>query len=99
MQKRGVLVIIGILLYNSQLLAMWGLTSLVDVIEEILTREPIGIAQPGAQLSLIDTLRYDPEAYWIKDAFAGLLFLAVYGITAIVMYRISRNIMDRKLEV
>jgi len=99
MQKRGVLVIIGILLYNIQLLAMWGLTSLVNVIEEILTREPIGIAQPGAQLSLIDTLRYDPEAYWIKDALGGLLFLAVYGITAIVMYRISRNIMDRKLEV
>ncbi|MEE5989361.1 MAG: hypothetical protein V3G41_01660 [Lachnospiraceae bacterium] len=98
MQKQGVIFIVGILLFNFQLLALWAVTGLADRIERALD-----VDLPGAvsvePFSFIDMLRYDPEAYWLKDIFFSLLFIAVYGITAIVMYRISRNIMDRKLEV
>lgn len=97
-QKQGVIFIAGILLFNFQLLALWAVTGLADRIERALD-----VDLPGAvsvePFSFIDMLRYDPEAYWLKDIFFSLLFIAVYGITAIVMYRISRNIMDRKLEV
>lgn len=97
-QKQGVIFIVGILLFNFQLLALWAVTGLADRIERALD-----VDLPGAvsvePFSFIDMLRYDPEAYWLKDIFFSLLFIAVYGITAIVMYRISRNIMDRKLEV
>ena len=98
MQKQGVIFIVGLLLFNFQLLALWAVTGLADRIERALD-----VDLPGAvsvePFSFIDMLRYDPEAYWLKDIFFSLLFIAVYGITAIVMYRISRNIMDRKLEV
>ncbi len=98
-QKRGVIFIIGTLLFDIQILAMWGLTCLVDVIEDAFAEGPFRSGQQAAYLSWIDSILYDPEKYWIKDVFAGLLFFVVYGITAIMMYRISRNIMDRKLEV
>ena len=98
MQKQGVIFIVGILLFNFQLLALWAVTGLADRIERALDVDLPGVVSVEP-FSFIDMLRYDPEAYWLKDIFFSLLFIAVYGITAIVMYRISRNIMDRKLEV
>ena len=98
MQKQGVIFIVGILLFNFQLLALWAVTGLADRIERALDEDLPGVVSVEP-FSFIDMLRYDPEAYWLKDIFFSLLFIAVYGITAIVMYRISRNIMDRKLEV
>lgn len=99
MQKKGVIFIVGMVLFNIQLLVIWGITNLIEVIEADLSWYPLRSYRPVGRLSFIDFLRYDSEGIWIKDVLFGLIFLAVYGITALVMYRICRNIMERKLEV
>ena len=99
MQKKGVIFIVGMVLFNIQLLVIWGITKLIEVIEADLSWDPLRSYRPVGQLSFIDFLRYDSEGIWVKDVFFALIFLAIYGITALVMYRICRNIMERKLEV
>ena len=99
MQKKGVIFIVGMVLFNIQLQVMWGITKLIEWIEADLAWYPLRSYRPVGRLSLIDFLRYDAEGVWIKDVLFALIFLSVYGITAFVMYSICRNIMDRKLEV
>ena len=99
MQKKGLIFIVGIVMFNIQMQLMWGITKLIEVIEADLSWYPLRSYRPVGRLSFIDFLRYDSEGIWIKDVVFGLIFLAIYGITALVMYRICRNIMDRKLEV
>ncbi|MCR4936839.1 MAG: hypothetical protein K5987_01600 [Lachnospiraceae bacterium] len=99
MQKRGVIFITGMVLFNIQLLALWGITYLVDFIEADLASYAFRSFRPVGRYTLLDYLRYSSESVWVKDCLYALIFFMVYGITAIVMYRICRNIMDRKLEV
>ena len=66
MQKKGVIFIVGMVLFNIQLLVIWGITKLIEVIEADLSWDPLRSYRPVGQLSFIDFLRYDSEGIWIK---------------------------------
>ena len=61
MQKKGVIFIVGMVLFNIQLLVMWGITKLIEVIEADLSWYPLRSYRPVGRLSL--HLLREPRSY------------------------------------
>ncbi|MCR5210695.1 MAG: hypothetical protein K6C99_10825 [Lachnospiraceae bacterium] len=98
-QKKGVIFIAGITLFNIHLLMMWAITNLIEEIEADLSHFQLYGFPPAENATFMDFLRYNPEGEWVKDVIFAGMYIIVYGITAVIMYRTVRSILDRKLEV
>ena len=87
LQKNGVILIAGIVMFNIHLLAAWVLTRL-----EIMFNMGFLFTDKGFAV-------FGPDGSFVRDIEGPLVYVLIYGVTAFIMYRISRNILDRKLDI
>ena len=86
-QKVGVIIIAGLVMFNIHLLAAWIFTRL-----EIIYNVGFLCTDEGFAV-------FGPDCNFIRDIDRPLVNILIYGVTAFIMYRISRNILDKKLDI
>ena len=87
LQKNGVILITGLAMFNIHLLVSWLLTR----IEIMFNMGFLGTDEGFAV--------FGPDCNFIRDIDSPLVNILIYGVTAFIMYRISRNILDKKLDI
>jgi len=87
LQKKGTVLIAGIVMFNVHLLVAELLTKIENVHNSCFL-----FAESGSGI-------FGPDTPFIGDIDRHVVNILVYGITAVVMYRISKNILDKKLDI
>ena len=86
LQKKGVIFLTGVVMYNIHLLVV----ELFSRIENAFSVD--FYMHTGYEL-------FGPDECFISEIDRPLVNILFYGVTAVIMYRISRNILDKKLDI
>lgn len=87
LQKNGVILITGLAMFNIHLLVSWLLTRI-----EIMFNMGFLFTDKGFTV-------FGPDGAFVRDIEGPLVYILIYGVTAFIMYRICKNILDRKLDI
>ena len=86
LQKKGVIFLTGVVMYNIHLLVV----ELFSRIENAFSVD--FYMHTGYEL-------FGPDECFISEIDRPLVNILFYGVTAVIMYRISKNILDKKLDI